>query len=80
MLGSWLANLLWNAASRRLPLTLTGQLIVFETLFSLLYGFLYLQRLPTLLETLAIGLLIGGVTWAVRRHAVPHGEMAGGAG
>lgn len=80
VLGSWLANLLWNAASRRLPLTLTGQLIVFETLFSLLYGFLYLQRLPTLLETLAIGLLIGGVTWAVRRHAVPHGEMAGGAG
>lgn len=74
VLGSWLANLLWNAASRRLPLTLSGQLIVFETLFSLLYGYLYLQRLPTLLETLAIALMIGGVTWAVRRHVPERAE------
>lgn len=71
VLGSWLANLLWNAASRRLPLTLTGQLIVFETLFSLLYGFLYLQRLPTLLEGFAIALLLGGVCAAVWRHGRP---------
>ncbi|MNY46200.1 Inner membrane protein YtfF [compost metagenome] len=75
MLGSWFANLLWNSASRRLPLTLSGQLIVFETLFALLYGFVYLQRLPTLLESLAIALLIGGVLWAVRRH-VPRQQAA----
>lgn len=75
LLASWLGNLLWNAASRRLPLTLSGQLIVFETLFALLYGFLYLQRGPTPLEGLAIVLLIGGVLWAVRRHA-PSGAPA----
>lgn len=78
VLGSWVANLLWNAASRRLPLTLTGQLIVFETLCALLYGFIYLQRLPTLLECLAIGLLIVGVSWSVRRHATPGGALATG--
>ena len=76
VLGSWLGNLLWNAASRRLPLTLSGQLIVFETLFSLLYGFVYLQRLPTLLECLAVALLVGGVLWSVRCHAEPQAVAA----
>lgn len=68
VLGSWLANALWNASTRRLPLTLSGQLIVFETLFALGYGYLAVQRLPTALEAIAIALLVGGVLWAVRQH------------
>jgi drug/metabolite transporter (DMT)-like permease len=51
-----------------LPLTLSGQLIVFETLFALLYGFVYDARLPRPLEAAAIVLLIAGVMWSVRRH------------
>ena len=69
VLGSWFGNRMWNASTRRLPLTLSGQLIVFETVFALLYGFVYLQRWPTLFEALAVTLLLGGVTWAVRCHA-----------
>lgn len=72
-LDSLLDSLLWNAASRRLPPPLAGQLIVFKTLFALLCSFLYLQRLPTALETLAIGLMIGGLMWVVRPH-VPERE------
>jgi drug/metabolite transporter (DMT)-like permease len=67
--GSWLGNALWNAASTRLPLTLSGQLIVFETLFALIYGFIYAQRLPRALEIAAIVLLVAGVSWSVRQHA-----------
>jgi len=67
--ASWLGNGLWNAASKRLPLTLSGQLIVFETLFALLYAFIYDQRLPRPLEAAAIALLLAGVSWSVRRHA-----------
>ncbi|RDK02503.1 DMT family transporter [Paraburkholderia lacunae] len=67
--ASWLGNGLWNAASKRLPLTLSGQLIVFETLFALLYAFIYDQRLPRPLETAAIVLLVAGVSWSVRQHA-----------
>lgn len=67
--ASWLGNSLWNAASKRLPLTLSGQMIVFETLFALLYGFVYDARLPRVLEVAAIALLIGGVTWSVQLHA-----------
>jgi drug/metabolite transporter (DMT)-like permease len=67
--ASWLGNGLWNAASKRLPLTLSGQLIVFETLFALLYAFIYDHRLPRLLEAAAIALLLAGVSWSVRQHA-----------
>ncbi|PTB19955.1 EamA family transporter [Trinickia symbiotica] len=72
--ASWLGNGLWNAAATRLPLTLSGQMIVFETLFALLYGFIYDSRLPRPLEAAAILLLLAGVVWAVRRHS---GEQAG---
>lgn len=68
LLGSVIANALWNAASRRLPLSLTGQVFVFEPLFALLYGFLYVARSPRPLEALAIGLLLGGVMWSIRLH------------
>ncbi|CDY78812.1 FIG006442: Integral membrane protein [Caballeronia glathei] len=68
--GSWLGNTLWNAAAKRLPLTLSGQMIAFETLFALLYAFVYDARLPRLPEILAIVLLLAGVSWSVRQHAV----------
>ncbi|WP_327440049.1 DMT family transporter [Pseudomonas donghuensis] len=66
--GSWLAAVLWNAASKRMPLTLSGQLIVFETLFALLYAFIWRQSGPSLLEGAAIVLVIGGVCWSMRQH------------
>ncbi|MBO9550196.1 DMT family transporter [Pseudomonas sp.] len=75
VLGSWLATALWNAASKRLPLTLSGQLIVFETLFALLYAFLWRQAGPSLLEAAAIMLVIGGVLWSMRQHGSPR-ELA----
>ncbi len=73
---SWFGNWMWNAASSRLPLTLSGQMLVFETLFALVYGFAWAQRWPTLLELLAVGLLVGGVVLSARRHAPPPGAEA----
>lgn len=67
--ASLIGNNLWNIASRRLPLTLSGQMIVFETLFALAYGFVYDGRWPRTLEIAAIALLILGVGWSVRLHA-----------
>jgi drug/metabolite transporter (DMT)-like permease len=68
--ASVIGNQLWNVASRRVPVTLSGQLILFETLFALLYGFLYRQAWPRPLEAAAIVLLAAGVLWSVRVHAV----------
>jgi drug/metabolite transporter (DMT)-like permease len=66
--ASVIGNGLWNAASRLLPLSLSGQLIVFETLFALLYGFLHEGRWPQPLETAAIVLMLAGVLWSVHLH------------
>ncbi|SFU51446.1 DMT family transporter [Pseudoduganella namucuonensis] len=68
--ASVIGNHLWNVASRRVPVTLSGQLILFETLFALLYGFIYKQQWPRPLETAAIVLLTAGVMWSVRVHAL----------
>jgi drug/metabolite transporter (DMT)-like permease len=68
--ASVIGNHLWNIASRSVPMTLSGQLILFETLFALLYGFMYQQRLPRVLELAAIALLTIGVLWSVRVHAM----------
>ncbi|MGG7604784.1 DMT family transporter [Massilia sp. BKSP1R2A-1] len=67
--ASMIGNQLWNVASRRVPVTLSGQLILFETLFALLYGFIYRGMGPRPLELAAIGLLVAGVAWSVRAHA-----------
>ena len=67
--ASLIGNNLWNIASRRLPLTLSGQMIVFETLFALAYGFVFDHRWPRPLEIAAIVLLMAGVAWSVRLHA-----------
>lgn len=74
--GSWIANALWNACSRRLPASLSAQMIVFETLAACFYGFLYEQRLPGLLEVASIALLAGGVACAARRHRLPAAAVA----
>jgi drug/metabolite transporter (DMT)-like permease len=68
ILCSVVGNALWNHASRLLPLTMTGQMIVFETLFALLYGFMWERRWPTGLEWLAMVLLIGGVLSCASAH------------
>jgi len=67
--ASLIGNNLWNISSRRLPLTLSGQMIVFETLFALAYGFVFDHRWPRPLEIAAIVLLMVGVAWSVRLHA-----------
>jgi drug/metabolite transporter (DMT)-like permease len=66
--ASILGNGLWNRMSRLLPLTLVGQMILFETLFALLYGFLWEHRLPTPLEGLAVIALVISVLLCVRAH------------
>ena len=76
--ASVIGNHLWNMASRKVPLTLSGQLILFETLFALLYGFIYRHQLPRGLEIAAMVLLIAGVMWSVRVHALDDAHEAHG--
>ena len=66
--ASVLGNACWNRAGRLLPLSLMGQMIVFETLFGMLYGFVWAGRGPTALEIAAVVCLLGGVVWSTAAH------------
>lgn len=69
--ASIVGNMFWNRASRYLPLTLIGQMILFETLFALLYGFLWEHRWPSALEATAMVLMVSSVVTCVSAHRVP---------
>jgi drug/metabolite transporter (DMT)-like permease len=68
LLASIVGNALWNRMSQLLPLTLAGQMILFETLFALLYGFVWEGRWPTVMECAAFALLIAGVSSCLAAH------------
>jgi len=68
LLASIAGNALWNRMSRLLPLTLIGQMILFETLFALLYAFVWEGRWPTWGEIAAFALLVAGITACLAAH------------
>lgn len=63
--GSWFATWCWVLASRRLPLALAAQLIVAETVFGLIYGFIFESRLPTPAEVIGVAMQFVGVCSAI---------------
>jgi drug/metabolite transporter (DMT)-like permease len=71
LFASWLGTLCWNEASQRLPTTLAGQLIVFETLAALAYAFALRGRGPEPAAAAGIALLVAGVVWALRARPLP---------
>ena len=74
VLASWLGTLCWNEASQRLPTSLAGQLIVFETLAALTFAYLLRGQWPDGLTLLGIGLLLAGVLRAMRIRPVHAGD------
>lgn len=71
--SSWLATLFWSRASRLLPTTLSGQLIVFETVAAVAYGHIYQARGPSAAILLGVVLLCAGVAVGIRTF---HGGRA----
>ncbi len=70
--ASVIGNAFWNRMSRLLPLSMTGQMILFETLFALFYSFLHEWRLPTAMEMTASVLLMASVVWCFSLHGARH--------
>lgn len=68
VLASIVGNAFWNQASRLLPLSMLGQMIVFETLFAFLYGYLWEGRGATVIEIVAMAMMIVSVAWCLRAH------------
>lgn len=66
--SSWLATVLWNVASRHLSTSLCGQLIVSETLFALLYAFVWAGAWPTEIQWASSALFVLGIVVSIRAH------------
>ena len=76
LLASWLGTLLWNAAAKRLPTSLSGQLIVFETLSALAYAWLLRRAWPDAATLAGIALLVAGVVLGVRAFSSLNARQA----
>jgi drug/metabolite transporter (DMT)-like permease len=66
--SAWLATVLWNVASQRLSASLCGQLIVSETIFALVYSFMWDGHWPSPLQAMACGFFIAGIVASIRAH------------
>lgn len=64
---SWLGSYFWNVGSQALPISLAGQLTIFETIFGLIFVYLLEQRLPNIIELMGILTILGGVTLSMMR-------------
>jgi drug/metabolite transporter (DMT)-like permease len=69
--SAWLGSVLWNVASRRLSTSLSGQLIVSETLFALFYSFVWDGAWPSGLQWLACLFFTLGILASIRAHRTP---------
>ena len=76
LLASWLGTLLWNEAAKRLPTSLSGQLIVFETLSALGYAWLLRRALPDMVTLAGVAMLLIGVILGVRVFSSPAAKAA----
>lgn len=72
--GSWFAAWSWIVAAQRLPLAFAAQLVVFETIFGLIDGFLINHRWPLPLEWIGSMLQIAGVVVSIGLFTKPPAE------
>ena len=66
--SAWLATILWNIASQRLSSSLCGQLIASETIFALIYSFMWDGQWPSAMQFLATALFVAGILASIRAH------------
>jgi len=66
--SAWIASVLWNVASRRLSSSLAGQLVVSETVFALIYAFIWSGASPATTQLLACVLFVVGILASIKAH------------
>jgi drug/metabolite transporter (DMT)-like permease len=69
VLCSGVGIVLWNKAALHLPISLAGQLMIFETIFGLIFIYLLQQRLPLMMECLGIALFMVAIVYGIRKFA-----------
>jgi len=62
---SWLGSFLWNSGCTYLPISLSGQMTIFESIFGLMFVYTIEKRLPTTFELIGITLMISAILYSV---------------
>jgi drug/metabolite transporter (DMT)-like permease len=65
--AEWLASYLWNKASVLIPVSLAGQLTIFETVFGVIFFYLLEQKFPPVIESVGIVLFLCSIIYGVRK-------------
>lgn len=76
ILCSWLGAYFWNKASVALPVSLAGQLTIFETVFVLIFSSILQQRLPLPFEWMGLFLVLIPSLYCMRLFQKPVPEQA----
>ena len=73
---SWVGCFLWSRASVYLPVSLMGPLLIFETLFGLLFVFAFQKNMPSWIELSGVAAMIIGILMSIfafrKKAAQPH--------
>ena len=68
---SWFSTQVWNKVSRRLPITVAGQLLVVQSLAAIAYGSWLDRQVPHIVELICVVLVVVGVVWGVKVAYAP---------
>lgn len=68
---SWFSTQVWNKVSRRLPITVAGQLLVVQSLAAIAYSSWLDDKIPQVVELICVVLVVVGVVWGVKVAYVP---------
>jgi|688.fasta_scaffold03461_24 drug/metabolite transporter (DMT)-like permease len=76
LLCSWVGAFLWNKASLLLPVSLAGQLTVFENLFGIIFIYIANRCLPSFFEGVGICIMFAAILYGIRSFAGKHPTVA----
>jgi drug/metabolite transporter (DMT)-like permease len=62
---SWVGAYLWNRASLYLPVALAGQMMIFETIFGVLFVYLVQRKLPPFYQCIGILILLLAILYGM---------------
>jgi drug/metabolite transporter (DMT)-like permease len=70
ILATWIPMVLWNKVSFSLPIPLLGQMMIFESIFAIIYGYCYQLKVPSMWEVLGMVVMFVGIMLGVKKIAV----------
>lgn len=72
---AWFGSYFWNKASLRLPVSLAGQLTIFETIFGVIFFYMLEKQMPPLMECLGMMLFLCAIIFGVRQFSRTAAEI-----